>query len=358
MATSHSQPTRGPQIWFASVHAESTEVFGDGPPPPAREELGRHVSGVCPHRIRDRDSKFTAAFGAVFAGNGTAIMPTPPQSPRANACAQRWICAARAECTDQILITGERHLRTVLTTYVQHYNAGRPHQSLDLRAPDDDDPNIVPYPLARSSVGRYTADCSTSATPCSSDCLTIDRKRPAQQPDRNNDTPQGGKHHLISDGKGTPLKVIVTAANVNGVTQTLALVDGIPPVAGQPGLPLPTPRRAAGRQGIRLESQPPRTASARDPAGDLSQGCPEHQGSGQAPLRRLADLRPAPPVQAPRRALGASRRTPRRLRLLDLQPHLLALPPEGGSVITLLARERVASHGTCLEMADLMAQAW
>ncbi|GAA2987280.1 IS5 family transposase [Streptomyces sp. SM10] len=45
----------------------------------------------------------------------------------------------------------------------------------------------------------------------------------------------GSKHHLICDGRGTPLKVITTAANVNDVTETLALVDGIPPVAGRPG---------------------------------------------------------------------------------------------------------------------------
>ncbi|WP_093470586.1 integrase core domain-containing protein [Streptomyces melanosporofaciens] len=95
--------------------------------------------------IRDRDSKFTAAFDAVFAGNGTAVIPTPPQSPRSNAFAERWIRTARIECTDRLLITGERHLRTVLTTYAEHYNVGRPHRSLDLRAPDDD-PNIIPLP--------------------------------------------------------------------------------------------------------------------------------------------------------------------------------------------------------------------
>ncbi|WP_415923506.1 transposase [Streptomyces sp. WI03-4A] len=47
----------------------------------------------------------------------------------------------------------------------------------------------------------------------------------------------GSRHPLIRDGRGTPLKVITTAANVNDVTQTLALVDSIPPVAGRPGRP-------------------------------------------------------------------------------------------------------------------------
>ncbi|MGW7755704.1 integrase core domain-containing protein [Streptomyces violaceusniger] len=69
------------------------------------------------------------------------------KAARSNAFAERWIRTARTECTDRLLITGERHLRTVLTTYAEYYNAGRPHRSLDLRAPDDD-PNVVPLPTA------------------------------------------------------------------------------------------------------------------------------------------------------------------------------------------------------------------
>lgn len=59
----------------------------------------------------------------------------------------------------------------------------------------------------------------------------------------------GSKHHLICDGRGTPLKVITTAANVNDVTQTLALVDGIPPVAGRPGRPRRRPEPLLGDKG-------------------------------------------------------------------------------------------------------------
>ncbi|WP_405667079.1 transposase [Streptomyces sp. NBC_00055] len=54
------------------------------------------------------------------------------------------------------------------------------------------------------------------------------------------------KHHLICDGKGTPLHVITTAANVNDITQTINLVDGIPPVAGRPGRPRRRPESVLG----------------------------------------------------------------------------------------------------------------
>ncbi|MFI6360952.1 IS5 family transposase [Streptomyces sp. NPDC050743] len=57
------------------------------------------------------------------------------------------------------------------------------------------------------------------------------------------------KHRLIRDGRGTPLKVITTAAHVNDVTQTIALVDGIPPVAGRTGRPRHRPDSLLGDKG-------------------------------------------------------------------------------------------------------------
>ena len=67
--------------------------------------------------IRDRDSKFTAAFDAVFAGADIRIIRTPIRAPRANAIAERFIGTLRRECLDQLLITGPRHLATVLQEY-------------------------------------------------------------------------------------------------------------------------------------------------------------------------------------------------------------------------------------------------
>jgi putative transposase len=37
---------------------------------------------------------------------------------------------------DRMLITGERHLRLVLSEYVDHYNVHRPHRTLGQRPPD------------------------------------------------------------------------------------------------------------------------------------------------------------------------------------------------------------------------------
>jgi putative transposase len=67
--------------------------------------------------IRDRDSKFTAEFDEVFAGNGVRIIKTPVRSPRANSLAERYVGTLRRECPDRLLIHGGQHLRRTLTEY-------------------------------------------------------------------------------------------------------------------------------------------------------------------------------------------------------------------------------------------------
>jgi transposase len=89
------------------------------------------------HRIliRDRDSKFTAAFDEVFRSEGLRITRAPIAAPRAKAHAERWVGSARRECLDRILIVSRRQLETVLREYVVYYNTHRPHRSLDQQPP-------------------------------------------------------------------------------------------------------------------------------------------------------------------------------------------------------------------------------
>jgi transposase len=56
----------------------------------------------------------------------------------------------------------------------------------------------------------------------------------------------GSKHHLLTDGHGIPLAVILTKANRHDVTQLLPLLDKIPRVRGKPGAPRSRPDRVQG----------------------------------------------------------------------------------------------------------------
>ena len=97
--------------------------------------------------LRNRDAKFTSVFDEIFAGEGVRVVKTPPRTPRANCYAERWIRTARTECTDRMLIYGERHLRSLLGEYAAHYNGHRPHQSRQQRPPGHSGQLSVPLDL-------------------------------------------------------------------------------------------------------------------------------------------------------------------------------------------------------------------
>ena len=104
--------------------------------------------------IRDRDAKYTGMFDTVFRAEGIHVLLTPPQAPRANAFAERWVRTIRRECLDRILIYNTRHLLAVLGEYLAHYNRHRPHQGGGQRPPDRD---ALPAPvtdLTAVRVGR------------------------------------------------------------------------------------------------------------------------------------------------------------------------------------------------------------
>jgi putative transposase len=97
-------------------------------------DLDDHVDTV-KFLLRDRDTKFTAAFDSVLAAAGIRILRSPIRAPRANAIMERWIGGCRRELLDQTLIWNQQHLLSVLRKYETHHNEHRPHRSLDQAAP-------------------------------------------------------------------------------------------------------------------------------------------------------------------------------------------------------------------------------
>lgn len=94
--------------------------------------------------IRDRDAKYAAMFDTVFQAEGVEVLRTPPQAPRANAFAERWVRTLRRECLDRILIDNIRHLLGHARRLPDALHQHRPHQGCGQRPPDRD---TVPAPV-------------------------------------------------------------------------------------------------------------------------------------------------------------------------------------------------------------------
>jgi putative transposase len=95
------------------------------------EDAGRRVRFL----IRDRDTKFTDTFDAVFTAAGADILKIPVRAPRANAICERFVGSVRRELLDRILIVNAAHARRVLHEYEAHFNAHRPHRALGQATP-------------------------------------------------------------------------------------------------------------------------------------------------------------------------------------------------------------------------------
>ncbi len=87
------------------------------------------------YRLHDRDAKFSGPFDALIRSEGVRVIKTPVRAPRANAIAERWVRTVRNDCLDHVLVFGRRQLEQILRSYVAHFNAERPHRSLELAAP-------------------------------------------------------------------------------------------------------------------------------------------------------------------------------------------------------------------------------
>jgi len=88
------------------------------------------------HLIRDRDQVYGERFSRQARMLDVREAVIAPRSPWQNAYAERVIGSIRRECLDHVVVLGERHLRGILSTYVDYYNGTRTHLSLAKDAPE------------------------------------------------------------------------------------------------------------------------------------------------------------------------------------------------------------------------------
>src|SRR6266511_5533256 len=150
-------------LFFIELRSRRVHLAGctANPTGPWVTQHARQFAWTLPERagsfrflIRDRDSKFTRDFDAVFASEGIEIIKTPVRAPKANAFAERFVRTARAECLDWLLIVNRRHLERVLRIFVGHYNSHRPHRSLNLGPPEPSARRLRALPLPTAAIER------------------------------------------------------------------------------------------------------------------------------------------------------------------------------------------------------------
>jgi putative transposase len=74
--------------------------------------------------IHDRDNTFAKNLDDSIARLGLTILTSPPRSLKANAICEQVIGTIRRECLDWLIPLSESHLRSILKSWVGHYNRG------------------------------------------------------------------------------------------------------------------------------------------------------------------------------------------------------------------------------------------
>ncbi len=86
--------------------------------------------------VHDRDAIYGKIFRRQVGALNIQDVPTVPRSPWQNAYAERVIGSIRRECSNHMILLGERHLRRIISSYVRYYNQTRTHLSLGKDAPE------------------------------------------------------------------------------------------------------------------------------------------------------------------------------------------------------------------------------
>jgi putative transposase len=86
--------------------------------------------------IHDGDTIFAGHLDDSIGLLGMKVLRSPVASPKANSICERVIGTIWRECLDWMIPLSETHLRSILKSWVEHYNRDRPHSILGPGVPD------------------------------------------------------------------------------------------------------------------------------------------------------------------------------------------------------------------------------
>src|ERR1700676_57152 len=109
--------------------------------------------------LRDRDAIYGSAFQRRVKSMGIEQVLSAPRSPWQNPFVERLIGTLRRDCLDHLIVLNERHLRRIVSRYLDYYHDWRTHLSLSMDAPN---PRIV-HPPEQGRVVR-TVGCVIGST--------------------------------------------------------------------------------------------------------------------------------------------------------------------------------------------------
>jgi putative transposase len=149
------------------AHDRRKIVRFDVTPYPTAVWLSRQVTEAFPwdtaphYLLRDRDASYGSYFRSRVRAMGITEVITAPRSPWRNAYVERVIGSIRHECLDHLVIFNARHLRRVLSSYVDYYHRTRTHLALDKDCPL---PRPIQHPGTEKSSPFRKSSASIIAT--------------------------------------------------------------------------------------------------------------------------------------------------------------------------------------------------
>lgn len=109
---------------------------------PTAEWTGQQIVEAFPwnsaprYLLRDRDSIYGSAFQRRVQSMGIEQVLSAPRSPWQNPFVERLIGTLRRDCLNHVIVLDARHLRRIITRYLDYYHDWRTHLSLSKDAPN------------------------------------------------------------------------------------------------------------------------------------------------------------------------------------------------------------------------------